>query len=62
MSDPENDDWNDLHDPSQYDGRFNDPCHLCHGTGEINALTDQDLIFVASYADCPECDGSGCAS
>lgn len=36
-----------------------DRCHLCKGTGQINALTDQDYIFVASYADCPLCDGSG---
>ena len=34
-------------------------CSMCKGTGEINALTDQDLIFVASYADCPLCDGTG---
>jgi DnaJ-class molecular chaperone len=38
-----------------------DKCHLCHGTGQINALTNQDYIFVASYADCPLCDGSGVA-
>jgi DnaJ-class molecular chaperone len=36
-----------------------DCCHLCKGTGEINALTDQDYIFVADYADCPLCDGTG---
>ena len=34
-------------------------CSMCKGTGEIHALTDQDLIFVASYADCPLCDGTG---
>lgn len=58
MSEPE-DDWSDLYDPSEHDGRFNNPCSLCHGTGEISALTDQPYIFVASYADCPLCDGSG---
>lgn len=43
-------------------GEFeDDKCHLCHGTGQINALTDQHYVFVASYADCPLCDGSGVA-
>lgn len=58
MTDPD-DAWNDLHDASEYDGRFNNPCPMCSGTGEINALTDQSMIFVASYAGCPLCDGSG---
>jgi DnaJ-class molecular chaperone len=34
-------------------------CSLCGGGGQINALTDQSYIFVASYADCPRCDGTG---
>jgi DnaJ-class molecular chaperone len=34
-------------------------CSLCRGTGQINALTDQPYVFVASYADCPLCDGTG---
>lgn len=42
-----------------YHDRDDDPCPMCKGTGEINALTDQNIIFVASYADCPTCDGTG---
>jgi DnaJ-class molecular chaperone len=34
-------------------------CSLCKGTGTINALTNQDIVFVANYADCPHCDGTG---
>lgn len=37
------------------------PCQLCRGTGEINALTNQSYFFVASYATCPHCDGTGVA-
>lgn len=49
-----NPDWTE---PEDWEER----CHLCRGTGQINALTDQPYIFVAGYADCPLCDGTGVA-
>lgn len=44
-----------------YDEREDDEkCATCHGTGVVNTLTNPNWApFVASWGDCPVCDGTG---
>lgn len=42
-------------------GGEDEKCQTCKGTGTINALTPtrRQGPFIASYGDCPDCDGTG---
>ena len=51
--------WDD--DEFEDDDAADDMCAACHGTGTVNPLSNVRTpeFFCASYAECPDCDGTG---